>query len=155
MFHALMFAAVMQTAPDPWVIIDEVSPLDGRKTYLAAVESVAPVANNAGRDEMPMLAFGCVDRRLTVTITWPAYLGRDEARVEWRAGDGPVRTTQFRAVGGEVAMLQGRGAEQFMAQARNADQVAVRVTGYRTQAEAVFLIPDASTRIDRAREVCT
>jgi len=118
---------------------------------MAGVQSTEAIA---GRPQKPMLAFNCLDDRLSVMISWPHYLGRDEARVEWRVGDGPVTATQFEVVGGEAAMLYGRGAEQFMAQARVADRVVVRVTGYRTQAEAVFLIPGAAERIDRAREVC-
>lgn len=155
MFHALTLAAVFALASDPWVVLDEVSPVDGRRTYIAGVEAQAPVPNDAGRPEMPMLAFGCVDQRLSVTITWPAYLGRDEVRVEWRAGSGEPTKTVFQAVGGEVAMLQDHAADRFMDQVRGADRVAVRVTGYRQQSEAVFMIPGAAERIDRAREVCT
>jgi hypothetical protein len=154
MFHALAIAVSLLAAPDPWVVIDEVSPVDGRRTYIAGVEAQAPVGNDAGRPETPMLAFGCIDQRLSVTITWPAYLGRDEVRVEWRAGSGEPTETVFQAVGGEVAMLQDFPAERFMDQVRGADRVAVRVTGYRQQSEAVFMTPDVALQIDRAREVC-
>lgn len=151
MLDAIAFAVQQLVNPDPWAVIDEVSPLDGARSYMAGVESLETVA---GRRQKPMLAFNCLDRRLSVTISWPHYLGRDEARVEWRVGEGPVTTTQFQVINGEVAMLQGRTAAQFMDQARTADRVVVRVTGYRTQAEAVFEIPGAAERIDRAREVC-
>lgn len=154
MFHALTIAVLLHLASDPWVVIDEASAIDGRRTYIAGIEAQAPVANEAGRPELPMLAFGCIDQRLTVTLTWPAYLGRDEVQVDWRAGVDEPRTTQFQSVGGEVAMLQDRPAERFMEQVRGVDQVAVRVTGYRQQSEAVFEIPGASAKIDRARDVC-
>lgn len=148
----LALALALQTSP--WLVDDVTSPIDGKRSFIAGVESTTTVLNTIGRPEKAMLAVSCADGRRRVVLQWPAFLGRDEVQVTWKVNDGDVRTDRFSVADGTSAVLSGRGADRFLSSMSNEGQAFIRVRGYRDEQETTFDLKGAAAPLATLQEAC-
>ena len=154
MLATIAFAAAL-LEPGAWNVIDERAALDGRRSYLASVESVEPLSNSIGRPEKAQLALTCTNGTLRVGIIWPAYMGIDDVRVRWAFDGGEVQRGQAQVLrGGRNALIEGRAADRFIDQVATGQQVVLEVSGYSGLQEATFDLTGGAEAAAGAREAC-
>lgn len=149
---AIIFALALQTSG--WLVNDTRSPLDGKRSFVAGVESVTPIRNMRGRDERAMLAVGCIDGRRRVMLQWPSFVGAGEVLVTWRIGVTEARTDRFAASTGTSAVLSGRAADRMISAMNSGEVAYVRVQGYQDTQETSFDLSGASEHLTRLAEAC-
>lgn len=153
----MLIIAVALALFDPigWTVLDETSALDGRRSYIAAVDSVGTVPNAIGQQAKATVALGCVDGRRSVSFIWPNYLGSDDALVRWKFDQGEVQRRQLSILrSGTTAFMDSRSADAFMTSMRDATTMVVEVSGYFGKSEAVFEVANADTVIDTLQVAC-
>lgn len=154
MLATIAFAAAL-LEPGTWNVIDETSALDGRRSYLASVESTEPLRNTAGLPSKAQLALTCTDRTLRVGIIWPAYLGTDDVRVRWAFDGGEVQQSWVAPMrGGRNALIEGRTADRFIDQVAAGQRVVLEVSAYSGLQEATFDLTGGAEAAAAAREAC-
>ena len=147
-------AAILQ-APGAWVVLDQQSRLDGAISYVAGVDSTEPILNSIGRPQKANLSVSCIEGERRVIITWPTYLGRDEANVSWKFDDGPVRSSVVTVLdGGRYAMIRGRQGDDFMDQIVASSELVVAVSAHRDRQEAVFALAGGAETVASVRRAC-
>lgn len=150
MFSALLLSLALQSSP--WLVIDETSQLDGRRSFTAGLQSTNDVPNVLGRPDKAMLAFSCENGRRRVFVSWPRYLGRDEVSVAWKFDDGQIQRRQFEIPSsGRVALISGGPADRFLDEVAGAQRVVVQVGG---TSEAIFDTPGAAAQVQAVRAAC-
>lgn len=155
MFITLIAAALIQSAaPGAWLVDDETSALDGKRSVMIGVESETPLLNAINRPEKAMLSISCIDGKRGVTIIWPTYLGNDEAYVDWKIGDGEIRSEPFYVRGTKVATITGRSADRFLGEMGAEGRAVLRVNAYRNVQEATFDLTGAGAQLATVREAC-
>lgn len=148
----LIFALAVQASP--WHIDDTTSALDGRRSFIAGIESSSTLLNQAGRPQKAMLGVACSNGRKSIALSWPTYLGSDEVEVSWKVGDGQVRTDRFGVMGTTSANLSGRAADRFIEAMASEGTAVVRVRAYRNEQEATFDLTGATAPLATLREAC-
>lgn len=155
MFITLIAAALIQSAaPGAWLVDDDTSALDGKRSVMIGVESETPLLNAINRPEKAMLSISCIDGKRGVTIIWPTYLGNDEAYVDWKIGDGEIRSEPFYVRGTKVATITGRSADRFLGEMGTEGRAVLRVNAYRNVQEATFDLTGAGAQLATVREAC-
>lgn len=151
MLTPILIAAAIQAA-SPWTVIDETSQLDGRRSYIAGIQSSNDVHNAIGRPDKATLAVSCENGERRVFVAWPRYLGRDETPVAWKFDEGEIQRRAFQIpTGGRNAYLEGRPAERFLDELAGAGKVVLQVGG---TSEAVFETPGAADYVAAVRAAC-
>lgn len=148
----LTLALALQASP--WLISDTASALDGKRSFIAGVESSSMVLNQIGRPEKAMLGVSCADGRRSVVLQWPTYLGRDEVQVTWKIGDGEVRTDRFSIMSPTSARLTGRAADRIIAAMASEGAAIVRVRAYQNEQETSFDLAGATAPLATLAEAC-
>lgn len=158
MMIALSIALLMAAQagePSTWVVQDQVSALDQRRTYAAGQQSIDPVLNSVGLPAKAMLAISCQERGPMIAISWPTYLGDGPIPVAWGVDGGEVRTWSFSVVDRSIAYLEGhRTLGRFADPVSGGDKMTVRVTGYADEQEASFDLNGVADVIANVREAC-
>lgn len=143
MLTVIAFTAALLT-PDQWIVSDETSRMDGRRSYMAAVQS-----------DGAMLSLNCINGRRSVILLWSTYLGRDDVIARWKFDDGQVQERQIPVLtGGRNAMIEGRVADRFLTEVAGAETVVVDVSGYSGRREVVFDVSGAAEVVATARAAC-
>lgn len=151
---ALTLAIALQAVGPAWTIDRQVSAVDGRRSFIAGVESEGTVRNIRGAEQKAMFSVSCVDRRRSVGLVWPGFLGSGEVQVTWRIGDSAPRTDRFGAASGTNAVLNGRAAERIIAAAHSGEMAQLRVQGFQNVQEASFDLSAGAEALAELDQTC-
>lgn len=136
-----------------WQELDETSALDGRRSYIAGVESTSRVRNSIGREMAATLTVSCINSRRVVGVQWPAFMGIRGIRVRWRFDGGGIEE-RFLEPQRSLIPIEGRDADRFMDALASADQLVFEVTGGQGQQEATFSVSGGDEKVARVMELC-
>lgn len=153
MLIALAVFMLQSAAAAQWQELEEASALDGRRSYIAGLESTTRVRNSIGRGMPATLSIACINNRRVVAVQWPAFLGLRGVRIRWRFDDGRIEE-RFLDAERNLIRIDGRDGDRFMDALAGAEQLVVEVAGYQDQQEATFQVAGGAEKVARVREMC-
>lgn len=143
---------------DGWLELAEESNLDGSVSYIASKDAANRLANAIGRLEASSLNLSCIDKVLSVSLSWPDFLGLDQVFVDASVDRGQVRKWTFDVPRGArgIAVFRGSGNwRRFTEAVAGGERITFRVHAYQAAQEATFDLNGIDEVQRRAIQTCS
>ena len=149
---SLALCMVAAAPADDWQITDKTSELDGKRTYIAVVQSNETVANIIDSQEKASFGTVCDKNGFSALVHWPDFVAKayDEYSVPiaWKVDDKPVVKARWDATDQSVS-LSGQKAMKWLIGLKDAKKLVVSVPDKHGGQEAVFILDGINRVIDQ------
>jgi hypothetical protein len=152
----LALAGVAAAPADNWQITDKTSELDGKRTYIAVVQSNEAIANIIDSEEKASFGAVCDKNGFTALVHWPDFVSKayDEYSVPiaWKVDDKPVVKARWDATDQSVS-LSGQKAMKWLIGLKDAKKLVVSVPDKHGGQEVAFDLDGIDRVLDQVSKL--